>query len=218
MKRDQFNSEVSALAALSERLGSFGKSEAESIAVAAKSLAVIYNASDGSSHQHAQRVAAAAGRFQEHVKRTASQLSEREQGGIAALDEARRERLGMQTDKYVLAVTLAFQNADSKARLAMLGQAVEGKHGPTLAMLAEAPSYVTGVDPAMLAQHLEAAEQKHAPDLAQRREQFNQDRSAMQTVLAQAQALAARAVDLESVELANQADAAEAELARVTTA
>jgi hypothetical protein len=216
MKRDQFNSEVSALAALSERLGSFGRSEAESIATAAKSLATIYNADDGSSAQHAQRVAAAAGRFQEHVKRTIGQLNEREQGGIAALDEARRERLGMATDKYVLATTMAFQNAKPQDRIKMLAEAVEGRHGPTLAALAEAPSYVTGVDPAMLAQHLEAAEQKHAPDLAQRREQFNQDRSAMQTVLAQAQALAARAVDLESVEAANAADEAEAELNRVT--
>ena len=214
MKRDTFNSEVSALTTLSERLGSFGKSEAESIATAAKSLATIVNVGDGP--QHAQRVALAAQRYKEHVARTASQLTEREAGGMAALAEARRERLGMATDKYVLAVTLAFQNAKPQDRVRMLGEAVEGKHGPTLAALAEAPSYVTGVDPAMLAQHLEAAEQKHAPDLAQRREQFEADRSAMQTVLAQAQALAARAVDLESVELANQADAAEAELNRVT--
>jgi hypothetical protein len=214
MKRDQFNSEVSALATLSERLGSFGKSEAESIAVAAKSLATIVNVGDGP--QHAQRVNLAAQRYKEHVARTASQLSEREAGGMAALAEARRERLGMATDKYVLATTMAFQNAKPQDRIKMLAEAVEGRHGPTLAALAEAPSYVTGVDPEMLAKHLEAAEQKHAPDLAQRREQFNQDRSAMQTVLAQAQALAARAVDLESVEAANAADAAEAELNRVT--
>jgi hypothetical protein len=217
MKRDQFNSEVSALAALSERLGSFGRSEAESIATAAKSLATIYNADDGKSHQHAQRVAAAAQRFQDHVKRTTSQLAEREAGGIAALDEARRERLGMSTDKYVLAVTMAFQNAKPQDRLKMLAEAVEAKHGPTLAALAEAPSYVTGVDRETLHKHLESAESRHAPDLYERRQQFESDRSAMQTVLAQAQALAARAVDLDSVEAANAADEAEAELARVTS-
>ena len=216
MKRDQFNSEVSALAALSERLGSFGRSEAESIATAAKSLATIYNADDGSSAQHAQRVAAAAHRFQEHVKRTASQLNEREHGGITALAEARRERLGMATDKYVLATTMAFQNASAQDRIKMLGEAVEAKHGPTLAALAEAPSYVTGVDSEMLANHLDAAEAKFAPDLHERRQQFEHDRQGVRSLLAQAQALAAKAVDLDSVEAANAADEAEAELNRVT--
>ena len=216
MKRDQFNSEVNALAALSERLGSFGRSEAESIATAARSLATIYNADDGSSAQHAQRVAAAAGKFQEHVKRTAGQLTEREAGGMAALAQARKERLGLEADRYMLPIVTAFQNARPQDRLKWLGEAAEQGDGRTLAALLEAPHFATGIDRDALAKHIEMAEAKHAPDLAQRRAQFDQDRSAMQTVLQQAQALAARAVDLESVEAANAADAAEAELARVT--
>jgi len=216
MKRDTFDSQVNALATLSQRLGSFGKSEAESIATAAKSLATIYNADDGSSAQHAQRVAAAAGRFQEHVKRTVSQLTEREAGGMAALAQARKERLGLETDRYMLPIVTAFQNAKPADRIQWLGEAANQGDGRTLAALLEAPHFATGIDRDALAKHIEMAEQKHAPDLAQRREQFEADRSAMQSVLRQAQALAARAVDLESVELANQADAAEAELNRVT--
>ena len=214
---DKFTLDAEALATIAQRT-EFGRPELEGIATAARSLSQIANADNGNSTQHAQRVSAAAQKFQQHVRRMSDSLAEREAGGLASLGQARKERLRLETDKAFLPIVTAFQTADSKARLAMLGQAVENGDGRALAALMEVPHYVHGIDPTILSKHMDAAEERHAPDLWERRQRFEHDRQAVKSALSLAQGLATKAVDLPSLEAANAADAAEAELARVTTA
>lgn len=207
-----FDTDLQALNELSSRLGSdFGRHEINQISTAAKALADL--AASGKSEQHITRTTAAAQRFQASLKRAHESLGEREAGGRKALAEARRERLGMATDKAFLPIVTAFQNApDTKTRLAYLAKAVESGDGRVLAALAETPDYVTGIDSETLNMHLLSAESKHAPDLAERRKQFESDRQVVTTALQVGESLAAKAVDLESIQAAAQADAAEAAL------
>lgn len=103
-----------------------------------------------------------------------------------------------------------------QTRLKWLAEATRQGDGRTLAALSEAPEYVTGIDRETLEKHLLSAEQTHAPDLFERLQQFESDREALQAALTQADRIAARTVDLETIQAARAADDAEAELARQT--
>lgn len=212
----RFNSDISALEELGTRLGTqFGRHELNQITSAAKALAQL--ADSGKSEQHLQRTTLAAQRYQESLKRAKASLSERENAGLQSLAESRRERLGMQTDKFVLPIIEAFQRApDRKTRLEWLDQAVAEGDGRTLAALADAPEFATGIDRKTLNSYLETAEFRHAPDLAEQREAFDSDRQAVASALQIGERIAIAAVDLESVEKAEQADKAEAELNAAT--
>lgn len=213
----RFETDISALDEIGRRLGTdFGRQELNNIRAAASALAQL--AESGKSEQHRQRTTYAATKFQESLKRAKTSLHEREAVGLESFEKSRIERLRMQTDKYVLPITEAFRTAPNRAeRLRWLEQAVNEGDGRTLAALAEAPSYVSGIDPDTLASHLEAAEAKHAPDLFERRQQFETDRAAISSALKIGERLAAQAVDLESIEKAEQADRAEAELNAATS-
>lgn len=213
----RFESEITALEELGRRLGTdFGRHELNQIKSAASALAQL--AESGTSEQHIQRTTYAANKFQSALKRAKDSLAERENAGIQALHQSRLERLGMQTDKYVLPIIEAFRNApDRKTRLEWLDQAVKDGHGPTLAALHEAPEFVSGIDGQTLDNYLETAESRHAPDLAEKRQQFDNDRAAVASALQVGERIAAQAVDLESIERAEQADKAEAELNAATS-
>jgi len=212
----KFETDIEALNQLGGRLGSqFGRHELNQLTQAASALGRL--AESGTSEQHRVRVTSAAKGYQDSLKRARSSLGEREQHGLQALTEARQERLGLRTDKFILPIVTAFQNApDRKTRLEYLEQAVQTGDGRTLAALIESPEFVTGIDRATLSSYLESAERKHAPDLADRREMFDSDREVIARALEVGERIAAQAVDLESIERAEQADAAEAELKAAT--
>lgn len=212
----RFNSDIEGLEQIGQRLHSdFGRHEINQITSAARALAQL--AESGKSEQHIQRTTLAAQRYQKALNRARDSLSEREQIGLQSLAESRRERLGMQTDKFVLPIVTAFQNApDRKTRLQWLDQAVAEGDGRTLAALADAPEFATGIDRKTLNSYLETAEFRHAPDLAEKREAFDSDRQAVASALTIGERIAIAAVDLESVEKAEQADKAEAELNAAT--
>lgn len=210
-----FESDVAALDELVQRLSSdYGRHELNRITKAARALSELAQA--GTSEQHVQRTTLAAQRFQQSLKDARGSLTQRERGGLQSLAEARKERLGLQTDKAFLPVVTAFQNADSASRLRWLNDAVQTGDGRVLAALIETPHYVHGIAPEVLAKHLDLAEQKHAPDLAERRARFDADRDVVRTALDQGERIAAKAVDLESVQAAERADKAEAELQAAT--
>lgn len=211
----KFATDIEALNTLSGRLSSdFGRHEITQLTKGARALAEL--AESGRSEQHAQRVSLAAKGYQDSLKRTKASLAEREAGGLRALAEARKERLKLATDKAYLPVVTAFQNADSKARLQWLNEAVQAGDGNVLAALIETPHYVHGISPEVLSKHLDLAERKHAPDLAERRAKFDADRETIQAALRQGEATAAKAVDLESIQAAERADRAEEQLSEAT--
>lgn len=212
---DKFQTELEGLEQVGQRMRSdgFGRHEYEQLKRAAGALATIYNSDPtGSSQQHAQRVALAAQKFQGHAVKVSESLAERERQGLRSLEEQRRERLGIQSDKAYLPIIQAFQQADSQSRLQWLREAVESGDGRAFAALLETPHYVHGIAPEILQKHLDAAEQRHAPELWERRQAFASDVDAINAALRQAERIATQAVDLESIERADAASKAEDEL------
>lgn len=205
--------ETSALEALAGRT-QFAQNEMRSVADAARALDELAGL-DAAGPQHSQRVSRAAAKFGDHVKRTREALAEKQRVGTETLTAQRRERLRLDTDKSFLPIVTAFQNATQQQRVQWLGQAVESGDGRTLAALMETPAFASGVDTEMLSKHLDAAEAKHAPDLFEKRQQFEQESESTQTALQTAEALAAKAVDLPSAEAANRADEAERALSEL---
>ena len=215
-KRDvAFETDLAALDQLGARLGHFGKAEVNQIKAAAGALARL--AQSGDSEQHRARVTQAAQTYRKSLERASASLSEREVGGLQALTEARRQRLRLETDKFVLPVIEQFRTAPDRAtRLQYLKEVTESANGAALAALSEAPSFVTGLDAETLNQHLDYVERERAPDLAERREQFDADRETVARALEVAERVAVSAFDLESIERAEEADKAEAELRQAT--
>src|SRR6056297_764275 len=129
----KFETDIEALNQLGARLGSqFGRHELNQLTQAASALGRL--AESGTSEQHRVRVTSAAKGYQDSLKRARSSLGEREQAGLQALTEARKERLGLQADRYLLPIISAFQTApDRKTRLEYLEQAVNTGDGRTLA-------------------------------------------------------------------------------------
>lgn len=226
-KTDRLHVEVAGLNAVIERLSpqSYGRDSMQRLHTAAKALRDLTNAQPPGETpaQRFTRVQKSTERFRELVARAKQGLLVDELGGIASLSEQRAQALGMVPDKYATQIADAFGKADQATRISWLQRAAETGDGRTLAAIAEAPDFVSGIDRAMFGRFMQLAESKHAPHIAERRERFAEDTSSIKCALMAAETIAHKAINpdelraaLESADAAQFADAAEQALSDAT--
>lgn len=215
--------QIAGLGSLRDRLSetSFARDHVTRLHSAAKAVYDIATTQTGDDPvRRAQRVSDAGASFLSSIKRSKADLEQRELGGTAALSQAFGERIGMQTDRYANQIIDAFARADQQTKTQMLGQIVDKGDGRSLAALLEAPQFTHNVDREMLSRYMDAAEQKHAPDIAEKRATLAQDVQAAQTAITQAEKIAEAAMQIEDVDSAiaagKKAKDAEAALATAT--
>jgi hypothetical protein len=195
-------SQIQGLRALKERLSeqSFARAHVSKLHSAAEALGVLAGANDGPERAH--RLATTSKQFLDSISRTKGDLEVRRAGGLASLSQEFSERANLQPGRFANEVVQAFGKADQKDRTAWLSKIVEQCDGPSLSALQQAPEFVTGVDREMLSKFMGAMEQRHFPDLAAKRETFEQDIESAQTAIEQASRIAENLLKIEDVDSA----------------
>ena len=182
-----------AIAKLQERLSanSYARAHVDRIARAGKALSDVANARAGEHPaQHATRLGKMSKQYAEAVQAARAEIEKGEWGGRGALADEFRERCNVSCDQFASAIVQRFATAEHKDRVQWLGQIAEDGDDRSLAALMGAPKFVTGLDPDMLAKHRDVLEEKHAPDIAEKRRQFDNDVQTAKAVLQAADALA----------------------------
>jgi hypothetical protein len=186
-------SHANALRSLAERLSqqSFAKEHVQRLAIAAEALGDIVgsHALGESAAARARRVKAASERFEGLLAAADRELSTREAGGLAQLNMERQERLGLAQDQFALDIVRAFGRADQKTKGEILQRIAEEGDGRSLAALASAPAFLSGLDRPTLSSWIDRAESKHAPDLFARRQRFAEDVEAARVAVGAARRL-----------------------------
>ena len=160
--------------------------------------------------QRLKRWGEAAKNFRDVLGRTKQALLTDELGGIVGLNQARAEALGLQTDRYACDICRSFGAADSATRIAWLQNAAKQRDGRTLAALLEGPAFVHQVPREMMDRFMDFAEETHAPEIAERRTEFNESLEAMRLAVKTAELLAERAVDENELRRAAELERAQA--------
>jgi len=196
-------SQVSGLRALKERLSesSFARSHVSRLHTAAEALGTIAGSNDGSGAR-AKRLADASKRYLDAIQRAKTELQERELGGTASLSREFAERVNLQPDRLANEIVQAFGRADQKDRMAWLSKIAEDGDGRSLAALQQAPDFITGLDRETLGKFMGFMEERHCPDLAERRKTFNADVEAAKGAIAQASQIAESALKIDDVDSA----------------
>lgn len=182
-----------AIEALLGRLGenSYARQHVGKVAAAAQALSDTLEARQGEpAAQHAARLDRMAKQFAGAVQRARAEIDKAEAGGHGALDQAFAQRVGLVTDRYANNIISAFAGMDSQARIKALAQIVEQGDGRSLAAILEAPQFTHGVDRDMLLKFRQNMELRHTPDIAAKREAFEQDTETARAALGAADGLA----------------------------
>ena len=193
--------QIAGLGALKDRLSesSFARSHITRLHTAAQALGTIASSNDGTGTR-AHRLADASKRYLDAIQRTKAELQERELGGITSMAQEFNERLGVQADRYANEIVQAFGRADQKDRVAWLTRIAEEGDGRSLAAVQEAPEFVTGLDRETLGKFRSMMEQRHCPDIAEKRQTFNADIEAARGALDQASRLAESALKVDDID------------------
>lgn len=158
--------------------------------------------------------------FAKKIDSLSYQISQGYMRGTIALDEAARDTLNLVPNQWAQSVVNTVAQAKEGDRLGILGQIVENGDGPSLAALQAAPEFVTGIDKKRLAEFKGLLEEKHAPEVAAARRQFNEHSDAVFLAKKQAEAIAQKALDVPDFRAALEGDlelqAAELRLAEAT--
>lgn len=196
-------SQIAGLRALRDRLSdnSFARSHVSRLHTAAEALGTIASANDGTGAR-AQRLADASRRYLDAIQRTKTELTERELGGSASLSQEFAERVGLQADRYANEIVQAFGRATHKDRMAWLSKIADDCDGRSLAALQQAPEFITGLDRATLGKFMGVMEDRHCPDLAERRRTFQADIEAAKGAISQASQIAESALKIDDVDSA----------------
>lgn len=201
MSKQAIESQIAGLRALKERLSesSFARSHVTRLHSAAEALGTLATANDGSG-ERAHRLATASKQYLDAIQRTKADLQVREAGGLASLSQEFAERVNLQPDRYANQIAEAFGRAEQKERAAWLSKIADDCDGRSLAALAEAPEFVTGIDREMLGKFRQVMEEKHCPDIAAKRQTFNADIEAAQNAIKQASRIAEGVLQIDSVD------------------
>jgi len=227
MNRQSIESMVSGLAAMRDRLSqqSFACAQISRLHTAAEALVRITQSTGADSKErHAQRVSTGAQRYLESIARTRDDIQQRELAGLQSLHEQFAQKVNLTTDgfRYAGHVVDAFARADQGQKVAMLNEILESGDGQSLATLMQAPRFASGVDPQQLAHYRDLVEQKHAPEVWDRRQTFQGDLAAAGHALSEAERIAEAALQITDVDAAlaeaEQTRQAEQQLADATAA
>jgi len=193
--------QIRGLGALKSRLSesSFALNHVTRLHTAAEALGTIASSNDGSGAR-AQRLADASKRYLDAIQRTKAEIQERELGGLRSLSQEFAERVGLQADRYANEIVQAFGRAGQKERIAWLSKIAEEGDGRALAALQEAPDFITGLDRETIGKFRSVMEQRHCPDLAEKRQTFNNDVEAAKGAIAQASQIAETALKIDDID------------------
>jgi len=209
MSKQSIESMVSGLAAMRDRLSehSFAIAHVTKLSTAAEALHRITQSTGADSKErHAQRISSGAQRYLESIARTRDDIQQRELAGLQSLHEQFAQKVNLTTDgfRYAGHVVDAFARADQGQKVAMLNEILESGDGQSLATLMQAPRFASGIDPQQLAHYRDLVEQKHAPEVWERRQTFQEDLAAAGHALSEAQRIAEAALQITDVDSALQ--------------
>lgn len=193
--------QIAGLNALKERLSgsSFARSHITRLHSAAEALGTIATANDGSG-ERAHRLATASKKYLDAIQRTRADIEVRQAGGYASLSQEFAERVNLQPDRYANEIAQAFGRAEQKDRIAWLTKIAEEGDGRSLAAVQDAPEFVTGLDRETLAKFRGLMEQRHCPDIAEKRQVFNADVEVARGAIEQASRLAETALMIDDID------------------
>lgn len=198
-----------ALKSLQDRLSpqSYARGPLQKIVRAGEALSQTADARAGEHpSQHAARLDKMSKQYAEAVQKARVGLEQAKWGGTAALMQERSERLGLKPDQFAQAIVQRFGAASHSERAQWLAQIAEQGDGRSMAALQAAPAYLTGLTREQLDSHTAAMESKFAPDLAEKREQFEADIDTANAALTAADNLAVEVTQYRPAEALAAAD------------